>query len=164
MERLTNLNELFKHQLEDMWSAQAQFSDVLGRVSDRVEEGQLPNELATMSTDFRNHAKELERLGSTLDFDHRGNTCEAAKGIVRELNEFLEMNADSDVRDAGIIANLQRMLHYNIAGFGTTAAYARELDLDDVFITLNDLLEANRAYDSHLTQVAKQTINRKAKA
>lgn len=164
MERPTNLNELFIHQLKDMWSAQTQFVDALDALGGKLEGSELATELGTHKTDLKKHVQELERLAKALDFDVRGNKCEAAAGLVRETRSFLDHNADSDVRDAGLIANLQRMLHYNIAGFGTAASYARELDLDDVFITLNDMLETSRAYDSHLTQIAKQTMNRRAVA
>ena len=164
MKKLTNLNELFIYQLKDLWSAQTQFVDVLGQVREKVTSGKLGTEIDNLKDRLQKHANEIERLGSSLDFDHRGNTCEAAEGLVKETREFLDVNADSDVRDAGLIANLQRMLHYEIAGYGTAAAYARQLDLDDVFMTLNDMLETARAYDSHLTQVAKETINRKAVA
>lgn len=164
MKKLTNLNELFTHQLKDMWSAQTQFVDALDTVLPKVKNSQLENEVKTLRTDLKKQADELERLGKALDFDHRGNKCEAAEGLVRETKEFLEANADSHVRDAGLIANLQRMLHYEIAGFGTAASYARELNLDDVFFTLNDMLEVCRTYDNQMTRVAKQTINRKAVA
>ena len=164
MKRLTNLNDLFTHQLKDMWSAQTQFVAALDNVLPKVASTKLENDVKQMRTELTKHVDELERLGKSLDFDPRGNKCEAADGLVRETKEFLDTNADSEVRDAGLVANLQRMLHYNIAGFGTAASYARELDLDDVFITLNDMLETGRAYDSHMTQVAKQTINRKAVA
>lgn len=164
MKKLTNLNELFIHQLKDMWSAQTQFVDALDKVRTKVTDGKLANEVDQLRNRLQEHAGELERLGSSLKFDHRGNKCEAAEGIVRETREFLDQNAQSEVRDAGLIANLQRMLHYEIAGYGTVAAYARQLDLDDVFMTLNGMLETVRAYDSHLTQVAKETINRKAVA
>ncbi len=164
MKRLTNLNELFTHQLKDMWSAQTQFADAFDKMLPQIKSSKLENEVKTLRTELKKHVDELERLGKSLDFDHRGNKCEAAEGLVREAKEFLDTNADSEVRDAGLVANLQRMLHYNIAGFGTAASYARELDLDDVFITLNDMLETCRAYDSHMTQVAKQTLNRQAVA
>ena len=164
MKKLTNLNELFIYQLRDLWSAQTQFVEVLGNVRGNVTSDKLGAEIDQLRQRLEKHANEIERLGRSLDFDHRGNKCEAAEGLVNETREFLDVNADSEVRDAGLIANLQRMLHYEIAGYGTAAAYARQLDLDDVFITMNDMLETVRAYDSHLTQVAKETINRKAVA
>lgn len=162
MERIQNLNQLFQYQLQDLYSAQTQFQNVLSDVRGDVSDGVFTGELENLWTRTRDQAAELERIAGSLEVDPRGNKCEAAEGLVRETREFLTENADSDVRDAGLIANLQRILHYQIAGFGTAATYARQLELDDVFIALNDMLERSRAFDAKLTELAKERINTEA--
>jgi ferritin-like metal-binding protein YciE len=68
------------------------------------------------------------------------------------------------VRDAGLVASIQRLLHYRIAAYGTAAALAGQLDFRNDQDTLHQSLERERKADKLLTQLAKTEVNRNALA
>ena len=74
----------------------------------------------------------------------------------------LVLVADSPLRDAALIANGDMVEHYEIALYGTLAAYARKLGLSDVVATLEQILAEEKAADAKLTQLGETLINARA--
>ncbi|MGK7651324.1 DUF892 family protein [Roseovarius sp. B08] len=69
--------------------------------------------------------------------------------------------ASPAVRDAALIASLQRMLHYAMAVRGSLASWSDQLDLEDKHILKSAVEEAHRA-DARLTEIARGLVNREA--
>lgn len=61
-------------------------------------------------------------------------------------------------RDMAMIAAVQRIQHYEIATFGTLAAYAKMLGRHDEKRVLGAILEDSRALDEDLTIIATSII------
>ena len=92
-----------------------------------------------------------------------GEVCNAMKGLIKEAKEFLEENVENEfVRDAGIIADAQRIEHYEIAGYGTVLRFAKELGYTVIAEKLNKTLQEEYAADEKLNSLATNQINRKA--
>ena len=91
-----------------------------------------------------------------------GKTCQAAKGLVAEAEELLSEDGDPAVKDAGIIASLQRVEHYEITGYGTVVAYAKRLGHEDAAGLLEQTLEEEKATDAKLSKLAETSINAQA--
>jgi ferritin-like metal-binding protein YciE len=58
------------------------------------------------------------------------------------------------LQDAALIANAQRIAHYEIAGFGTAHAFAKKPDLDDVASCFKEMAEQSGDIDKKLTKIA----------
>jgi ferritin-like metal-binding protein YciE len=77
---------------------------------------------------------------------------------------MLTMVKGSDLRDAATIASAQKIVHYQIAAYGTAGALAGQLDLRDDQRMLHQSLEDEKEADEALTQLAKGEINQDAAA
>lgn len=76
----------------------------------------------------------------------------------------MELLEGNELRDAGLIASLQKLEHYEIAAYGTACALAGQLDLRDDQRTLHASLDEERAADATLTELAKGKVNPQALA
>lgn len=47
--------------------------------------------------------------------------------MLSEVKAFMNEDTETNVRDAGLIANVQRIEHYEIAAYGTVVEYAKIL-------------------------------------
>ena len=65
--------------------------------------------------------------------------------------------------DAVIIAQYQRMTHYGIAGFGTTAAFAKALGMKTESKALSDAVKDMYGGDAYMSKLADTTVNLQAK-
>jgi ferritin-like metal-binding protein YciE len=74
----------------------------------------------------------LVQIGNLLGVTLEGETCEAAKALVKEGQEIAKEDGDPSVKDAALLAAAQGVEHYEIAGYGTASAYARRLGYRDI--------------------------------
>jgi ferritin-like metal-binding protein YciE len=72
---------------------------------------------------------------------------------------MLDIKAEPDVKDAGLIAAAQRVEHYEIAGYGTICAWADQLGLADVKRLMGETLEEEKRTDELLTRIAEGQVN-----
>jgi ferritin-like metal-binding protein YciE len=66
------------------------------------------------------------------------------------------------VKDAGLIAQAQRIEHYEISAYGTASALAEQCGLDDVVKLLEKTLAEEKSADEKLSKIATSTVNKKA--
>ena len=85
------------------------------------------------------------------------------QGLLDEGDSIIEETEPGTVRDAGIIAAAQKVEHYEIATYGTLAAFAKVLNKKEALKNLLSTLEEEKNCDSLLTQLADTNLNSKAK-
>ena len=79
-------------------------------------------------------------------------------GLIKEAEEIITETQKGPMRDAGIIAAGQKVEHYEIASYGTLAAYAGMLGYDDAAELLHQTLEEEKAADAKLTEVTEGAL------
>jgi ferritin-like metal-binding protein YciE len=160
--KLKSLEDLFHHQLRDLYSAEKQLIDALPEMSKKASNNQLKTALEDHLKETKHQKERLENVFNKLGVSPEGETCKAMQGLIKEAKDFLQHDADSDVRDAGIIADAQRVEHYEISGYGTVCTYAEKLGYDEVKDILAETLDEEKNADSKLNDIAKSTVNEKA--
>ena len=90
------------------------------------------------------------------------SSCPAIDGILKAGNSMVNSITDDQVKDAALTHAAQMVEHYEIAQYGTLAAWARELGRDDCAQLLHRTLEEEKATDQKLTQLAEARLNRRA--
>lgn len=106
-----------------------------------------------------------ERIASLLKKaggDANGMPNTIMEGIRAGNRQVVEAAKDSEVRDASIIAAGQIAMHYYIAAFGTLAASAKHLGMNDDAQTLKQMTDAVKVQDERFTDVAERMANKRA--
>ncbi|WP_300438969.1 ferritin-like domain-containing protein [Christiangramia sp.] len=160
---MKNLKELFEHQLKDLYSAESQLIEALPKMAKNTTNSDLKKAFEEHLEETKGHKKRLEEICEELDINPKGEECQAMKGLIKEAEQFLKEVSDDDTKDAGLIADAQRVEHYEIAGYGSVATYAEELGYDDIAKKLKSTLDEEYSADDKLKQLAKSRINQKAK-
>ncbi len=150
------------HQVKDLYSAEDQLVNALPKMAENAKDDKLKKAIEDHLEETKNQKKRLEQVCQTLNVSPEGEHCKAMEGLIKESKHFLEEDTDNDVRNAGIIAEAQRVEHYEISGYGTAVRYAKELGLDDVANTLKQTLDEEYAADEKLNAMAEDRLNRKA--
>ncbi len=159
---MKNLQALFEHQLQDLYSAEDQLIQALPKIAKKAKSKKLKKVIQDHLKETKEHKKRLKNITGGLNIDPDGDTCKAMEGLISEAESFLGEDADDDVQDAGIIAEIQRMEHYEISGYGTAAQYARELEHLDVARLLYKTLDEEYEADKKLNDLAEDRINARA--
>jgi ferritin-like metal-binding protein YciE len=162
MGQLRDLKDLMIHELKDIYSAETQIIDALPKMAEKASNEELRNALNHHLEETKRQKERLDEISRELDTSLSGSSCEAIKGMVRESERLFNEDAAPNVRDAGIIAEAQKVEHYEISAYGTTHYYAQELGLNNVARLLAETLDEERNADSKLNEVAKTKINPQA--
>lgn len=111
----------------------------------------------------KQHKERLAEICKELGIKPTGETCKAMKGLIEEAEDFIKEDASDEVRDAGLIADAQRVEHYEISGYGTLVRYAKELGHKDIAAKLQKTLDEEYDADNKLDKLAEGRLNKKAK-
>lgn len=162
MASLNNLEDLLKHELQDLYSAENQIVSALPKMEKKASDQKLKKAFQTHLEETKEQVERLKQACEILNISPGGVKCKAIEGIIKEAEDFLKEDADADVMDAGLIANAQRVEHYEIAGYGTACHFAKRLGYDDVYQLLSATLEEEKDTDEKLNDLAIEQINEKA--
>jgi ferritin-like metal-binding protein YciE len=162
MEQLQTLEGLFHHQLKDLYSAETQLIEELPQLRDQARSQKLRNTISDHLDETKEHKNRLTDIAKTLDLDLTGETCKAMKGLIKEAKSFISEEATLYVQDAGIIADAQRIEHYEISAYGTALQFAKALKHDVAINKLQQTLNEEKDADQELTFIAEETINPQA--
>ena len=159
---MKTLEELFEHQLKDLYSAEKQLIEALPKMKSNANDSELQDAFASHLEETKGHKKRLEEICEELDIDPDGEKCKAMEGLIKEAESFIGEADDDDVMDAGLIAEAQRVEHYEISGYGTAVRYAKELGHGDIADKLQETLEEEYAADDKLDELAEGRLNEEA--
>lgn len=159
---LKTLNDLFIHQLKDLYGAEKQLLQAMPQIEERITSGELKRAVARHRDETVQQINRLEKVFDLMNMKPSADKCKAMDGLLKETLDFLKEEADNPVRDAGIIACIQRVEHYEIAGYGTACTYAKYLGHQEALKLLKDTLSEEKHIDERLTVLAESTINVKA--
>ena len=159
---ITSMDDLFVHQLRDIYYAEQQIVKALPKMIDKATDSDLKAGFETHLEETKGHVRRLEQVFEMHGAEAKGVQCPAIDGIIEEAEETAGEVGDKAVLDAALAAAAQAVEHYEISRYGTLVTWARELGRDDCASILEETLEEEKATDAKLTQLAEQRINRKA--
>ena len=162
MASASNLRDLLELELQDMYSAETQLVKALPKMAKAAKNPNLRAGIEQHLTETKGHVSRLERVGEELNISLKGNKCEAMDGLIEEGKEIMDLEAEDEARDAGLIAAAQKVEHYEIAAYGTLCTWAKQLGLGSVATTLHQTLDEEKRTDEKLTQIANSMVNLQA--
>ncbi len=159
---MTTLNDLFVHFLRDIYYAEKQILKTLPKMARKADSPDLRQAFEDHRTETEGHVENLQKIFELMDLKARGVTCEAIEGILSEGAEIMSEATDPDACDAGMIAAAQAVEHYEIARYGTLAAWAKQLGQPEVEALLRQTLDQEKAADQKLSKLAVSVLNKEA--
>ncbi len=157
--KLESLQELFVHELQDLYSAEQQILEALPRMAQAASAQELRHAFEAHHRQTEEHVARLEQIFEGLEQDPAGKHCKGMEGLIKEGQELMKEDAAPEVLDAGLIAAAQKVEHYEIAGYGTARTYARILGNEEAARILQQTLDEEGATDEKLSALAESQIN-----
>jgi ferritin-like metal-binding protein YciE len=178
MEKMKDLRDLLKHEVMDLYSAEEQIIAAMPMMIEKATNPQLRQALEEhlrvteaqrdRLDQVKQHlmgaeeAKEGGKKKGILGLFGGSQKCKGMQGLIEEGQKVMGENMSPEVMDAAIIACAQKIEHYEICGYGTARAFARELNLGEVAELLEETLDEEYEADDLLTDLAVGSINQEA--
>jgi ferritin-like metal-binding protein YciE len=164
MSQIYSLLDLYVEELKDLWSANDQMARALKKIEPKATHDKLKKVLAESQSGIAGHTNLLKALIANQGDEVPKEHCKGMEGLAAEaLKHTVDDGPEQGpLLDAAIIAQYQRMTHYGITGFGTVAAFANALKLDDDSRQLGDAIKDMKSADEILSELAEGAVNAQA--
>ncbi|WP_269236139.1 ferritin-like domain-containing protein [Flavobacterium flavigenum] len=153
------LRELFIDSLKDIYWAEKALTKALPKMAKNATSENLITAINEHLTVTEGQVERLEQVFEILGEKASAKKCDAMEGLIKEGESIMEETQEGAVRDAGIISASQKIEHYEIASYGTLAAFALTLNEEEAAALLQQTLEEEKDADTILTEAAYNTIN-----
>ena len=153
------LKDLFEDSLKDIYWAEKALTKAIPKMHKNATDAGLKQALSDHLAQTHEHVARLEKAFESMGKKAVAKKCEAMEGIIKEGDGIVEETQPGAVRDAGIIAAAQKVEHYEIATYGTLAAFAKVLKQEIALKLLLTTLGEEKKADELLTGIADTALN-----
>jgi len=159
---IKTMDDLFLEEIKDLYDAEKQLVKGLAKLAKASSSDELREAFEEHLEQTRGHVAKLEQVFGSLDEKVRGKHCEGIAGIIKEAQSIMGEDFDDQTMDASLIAAGQRSEHYEMAAYGTLAAWAKVMGHSEAADLLDEILEEEKAADEKLSALAESGINQQA--
>ena len=159
---IKTMNDLFVHQLQDIYYAEKQLVRTLPKMAEKATDKQLKQGFLSHLDETKTHVQRLKQVFQMHGAEVKAVDCPAIDGIIEEADEVAGEVADKSVLDAALIAAAQAAEHYEMTRYGSLIAWAKQLGRNDCASVLQKTLDEERATDKKLSMLAESRINLRA--
>jgi ferritin-like metal-binding protein YciE len=160
---MNNLREALINELKDVLSAEQQITKALPKMVKNAKHPKLRAAFEEHLEQTNDQIDRLEQVFQKLNVPVKAEKCDGIAGIIEQGEKLLKKQARPEVLDAILIAEAQKVEHYEIASYGTMCAWAEQLGDNEICDLLNQSLEEEKATDERLTKLAS-SVNPQAVA
>jgi Mn-containing catalase len=157
---MAQLKELLIEELRDLLHAETQLTKALPKMAEAAHNPKLKEAFEKHLVQTQNHVARLQQAFSILGEKAQPKPCKAMMGLVEEGEETIEEGREKEplAADLALITAAQRVEHYEISGYGTVRALARQLGLLDIAELMTHTLGDEESADHLLGSIAKPLV------
>lgn len=161
-ETSNSLRDFFIDGLKDIYYAENALVKTLPKMMEQATDQKLKTAIKDHLDQTKEQVVRLEDVFKSLGEKAEGKKCHAIEGLLKEGEEIMKETAEGPVRDAGIISASQKVEHYEIATYGTLAAFAKTLNERTALDLLLKTLGEEKKADMLLSYIADTNLNSQA--
>ena len=157
---MSQLRELFVEELQDLLHAEEQLIGALPKMVKAAHDPRLKELFEKHMVQTQGQVERLKEVFELLGEEAESKPCRAMMGLVEEGEETIEEGKEKEElgADLALITAAQKIEHYEISGYGTVRALARQLGELDAEKLLSHTLGEEESADFLLTEAAKPLL------
>ncbi|HEU5220010.1 MAG TPA: ferritin-like domain-containing protein [Gemmatimonadales bacterium] len=152
---LSSLNELFLHELKELYDAEHQLVEALPRMVKAASQPELRTALDKHLAETRKQVARLREVFTECGEDPERGECDGLRAVIEEGERFVDEADESPVRDAALISGARRVEHYEMARYDSLIIWAQAAGFSSAQRLLEQTLEEERAADEKLSDIAE---------
>jgi ferritin-like metal-binding protein YciE len=161
--KVKSLRELFEIELSYAYDCEQKLVEKgLPAMIENASSPELRTALQHHLQETQNQISRLERVFTLLGLEPETKGNDILDKILSAAKDSVSNIDDPPLRDSALIINGNQVEHYEIATYGSLAAVARHLGLQEAVGPLEETLKEEKAADAKLTQIAETVMNPKA--
>lgn len=149
-------NDLYAHELQALLSAEGQMIALLPSLAEGTETEELRQSLLAQVETCERQAETLRHLLMTLGERTNAPASRGMRALLEECSELLKSFALGNLRDAVMIAHMQRAEHYKQAAYASLQEYAKLLGFKEAAEALGQAARTTTGVSRNLGAIAIQ--------
>jgi ferritin-like metal-binding protein YciE len=159
MPAVTSPEQLFEHELQDMYYAEKTLTKVLPKLADEASDGELSRAFTSHLKQTEGHVVNLEKVFRSIGKTPQATKCPGIEGIKREHDEFVESSSPSTkMLDAFLTGAAARAEHYEIAAYTGLVSQARALKQREAVELLQENLKQEKDALKKVESISKRIL------
>ena len=164
MTQVTTPEELFVHELQDMYYAEQALTKILPKLASEADDAELSEAFRHHLEQTKGQVQNLERVFGQIGKPAKGERCPGIEGIATEHDSFMEeKDPPRTVRDVFLTGAASRAEHYEIAAYTGLVGQAKALGKDDSVELRKENLEQEKEALKTVEQISKRLVENAAK-
>jgi Mn-containing catalase len=155
-----HLKELLVEELQDLLHAEMQLTKALPEMAEAAHNSKLREAFKKHLEQTQEHVARLNEAFELLGAKAQPKPCKAMAGLIEEGKETIQEGEEKDelAADLALVVSAQKVEHYEISGYGTARALARQINEREVATLLSHTLGDEESADFLLTTLSKPLI------
>lgn len=155
LEKIETVDELFIHELQDLYSAEDQLIRALAFMASAADAPELRAGLARHLEQTRQQLRRVEQALAEVGQIPNGEICHGIEGLIAEGRKMMGTAAFGPVLDSALIDAARKVEHYEITSYRAAISNAYELGFAEVASLLELNLQEEELTDYRLQEMAE---------
>lgn len=155
-----NLNDLFRHELGDIYDAEQQILSVLDRMETQTEDTRVRDRIRQHRDETQHQIQNLEQCFELLGTSAPRVQCSAIRGLRDEKTTFEEENPSKEALEVFNLEAANKTEHYEVASYRGLIDQARALEQGDVEKLLQQNLDQEEDMSRWIEDHQPEVVNR----
>jgi ferritin-like metal-binding protein YciE len=136
---MQTIEELFEHELQDIYSAEHSLLDALEQMANESSDREIKKAFTQHRKETQGQIKRLDKVYKTLGQKPESGSCPGIEGLIKEKKAFLREKPSDEILEFYNVGAGQKAERYEITAYEGLIDMAEKLGMGDVV----DLLEQN---------------------
>jgi ferritin-like metal-binding protein YciE len=153
--------DLLGMELKSIHSAEKQLSRAIPKLGKLASSESVRKMLERRLEEGKRLTNEVEDALEEIETTKKRPKNTVVEALLEDINQHVDEIEDENMLDAALIGEVQKLEHYCIAAWGTSASLGRLLEQPKIVKSMERALKEGKQFDQELTQLAEQEINPK---
>ena len=136
---MQTIEELFEHELQDIYSAEQSLLDALEQMANESTDRDIRRSFTQHRKETQGQIKRLDKIYKTLGQKPESGSCPGIEGLIKEKKAFMREKPSDELLEFYNVGAGQKVERYEITAYEGLIGMAEKLGMTDVV----DLLEQN---------------------
>ena len=136
---MQTIEELFEHELQDIYSAEQSLLGALEQMASESTDRDIRRSFTQHRKETQGQIKRLEKIYRSLGQKPESGSCPGVEGLIKEKKLFMREKPSGELLEFYNIGAAQKVERYEITAYESLVDMAEKLGMSDVV----DLLEQN---------------------
>ncbi len=151
--KLNTQEDLFKHELKDLYSAETQITAALPKLINVVQNPNLKQLLERHLEETRTQVARLSQISESLGEKLDDSKCIGMAGLLEEGDKIANTEGEAAIKDKALNGGSRKVEHYEILTYNSAIKNARDLGYEDFADLLQKSLDEEIRMDEDLEQL-----------